>query len=172
MYYFAYYLDREDENIIKPKLIKIITIVKPPPTHDFVGAETSFEAFSISGSILAIYRKEGTISVDFYDLEKSRRVEPDLIYSISDVCTVAWCREEKKRPYVTRRIMYCENYFIVARRRDQKIFAEIHEISSKKCSFVKKFEVYISDISLSYEGLFIKHLGRSTWNYFLASFLI
>jgi len=164
MYIFAYYLDREDENIIKPKLIRTIPMIKPRHSYDFGGAKAKFEVFSISGCILAIYRKEETISVDFYDLEKSRRGERDLIYSISDVCTVAWCREEKKFPNLRRRIMYFENYFVVARRSDQKIFAEIHEISSKKCSFVKKFEMNISDRSLSYDGLFIDHLGRSTWN--------
>jgi hypothetical protein len=89
---FVYYLDRENPKIVKPKHIRTIELAKKI-YHRF--AITDVMHFRVCGNFLAVAKKwwretgpgqdEVSYGVEFYDMEKSRRGEPDLIYNIDKV---------------------------------------------------------------------------------------
>jgi len=174
IYLFVYFLDRQDKNIVKPKFIKTITAIQAArPIRIGYGGHLDFR---VSGSILAVYigyfEEHRTISVDFYDLNP-RSDNQSLIYSIDNIAGVAWCNSVLIKypihPVMTREnkneiMFFSDGYFVILRRNEEKNFIEIHEISSNKCTMVKKIETIGFHRVPFYHSLYIERIGRSTWN--------
>jgi len=98
-YLFVYYLSRGDPNIVKPLLVRTIELADLE-YHYFLNDEMNF---CVCGNFLAVPKKwrrqtglmrcEYSFDIEFYDMEKSRKDEPDLIYTLEKLKALGWCND-------------------------------------------------------------------------------
>ena len=200
LYLFVYYLDREDPKIVKPKFIRSIELADDEyhlyTPSDFERNEETMH-FRVCGNFLAVLKKwtRGSeydlYGVEFYDMEKSRKGEPDLIYNIDNLSALGWCNDPiartspdydlenldsdsdslKQFKYRDGRdyCFFSENIFVCSRDNgDGKFSVEIHEISSDRCSMIKNVGLHIEP-SCPFDNLYVESLGKSAWNFFISS---
>jgi len=198
LYLFVYYLDRKDPKIVKPILVRSIELADKE-YHLYATKDTMH--FRVCGNFLAVQkrwsreigfmRSEESYGVEFYDMEKSRKGEPDLIYNIDKLTALGWCNDPIARTnydydlensdsgsdsskvfdYRTGRdyCFFSENIFVCSRDNgDGNFSVEIHEISSDRCSMIKKVGLQ-TELRRPFDNLYVESLGNSTWNFFISS---
>lgn len=105
---FVYYLDREEDDIVKPILIKTIEVgpyeeldehilsgdIDMNPDSPF----TQHRLFDLVGSKLMVFNRQKSSEefhhYDYYDLEKTRLDLPDLVHSVDTVPFAVYDRVE------------------------------------------------------------------------------
>ena len=166
---FVYYLDREDDpKIVSPKLVRTLELYR---WH-----KLPFMRFRVCGNFLAVFSKPTLYSVEFYDMEKSRKGESDLVYRLDRLFDLGWCIDTIPRtPHcegLKKNAFYffSENNFVCSRKVDDfNVIVEVHEISSRGGSLVRKIELHGDKFNPSSVNLFIESLGQSTWNFYISS---
>jgi len=139
--------------------------------------------FRVCGNFLAVAKKswqeigfqraQFSYGVEFYDMEKSRKDKPDLIYKIDKLSALGWCNDPiaRTRPDYRHGRDFCffsENIFVCSRNNgDGNFSVEIHEISSDRCAMIKKVGLH-TEPSCPLDNLYIESLGNSTWNFFIS----
>jgi len=190
----VYYLDREDPKIVKPIHVRTIELAD---RKYHIDAHSEIMHFHVCGNFLAIpkhwsrvkdSRSYEVFGVEFYDMERSRKGEPDLIYNIDNLSALGWWNEPipytninyydledseskplTKMDYDNARDFFSENIFVCSRDNgDGNFSVEIHEISSDRCSMIKKVGLH-TDPSYRFDNLYVESLGNSTWNFFMTS---
>jgi len=173
---FIYYLDREDPKAVQPRLLSSLELaddgylydLEDPKDFPFIN-----QRFRVSENILAVSKKRlGKFEFEFYDMEKSRNGQPNLIYNIDNISSVAvlsFADNHEKENFEEKCYEYFfeENYFIFSRDNSDGICVEIHEISSKKCTLVRKIELQTN--FGPFDDLYIENIGRYAWNLYTSA---
>ncbi len=164
---FVYYLDREDPRTVQPKLVR--TIELEDEAYNYLDDPNDLkdpfvnENFCICGKILGVSKRLfGKFEFEFYDMDKSRNGEADLIYKIDNISSVALYSFPEAIHF-----FFKSNFFIFSRDDGDGICIEIHEISSKICKLVRKIELQ-TDFS-HFDDLYIEIIGRFTWNLYIST---
>jgi len=177
LYLFLYHLDREDPKIVRPKLIRTIELADMGYHHFVSIHHKGIMHFRVCGNILAVAmsgidaqigfrRAEVSYAVEFYDMEKSRKGELDLIYTIENLSGL-WCYDPILRTGIDYACFFSENFFVCSRHNDDgNLSVEVHKISSEQCSLVKNIELQAIYDHTTF--MFVESHGNSAWNFFVS----
>jgi len=130
------------------------------------------EIFCVCGNILGVSKRLfGKFEFEFYNMDKSRNGEADLIYKIKNISSVALYSfpdydEETDIRVKPFRFFFKSNFFIFSRDDGEGICIEIHEISSQICKLARKFELQ-TDFG-HFDDLYIESIGKLTWNLYIS----
>jgi len=186
LYLFVYHLDRDDPKIVRPKLVRTIELADME-YHQFVSFHhKAITHFRVCGNILAVAKlafhvenAKLSYGFEFYDMEKSRKDELDLIYTIDnssglgcDLIVRAGIDYGFADPDLDpstffdykngrRNCFFSENFFVCSRHNDDgNLSVEVHKIKSEQCSLVKNIELQaIYDPGRVYLGMFVESHG-------------